>query len=137
MGPPERLRDALRRGWRRVAGSPSRAELFYSQRYRLELTGTAVDPLRGERVLASLISQGLFGESRVRRPEAASFQQLRRVHTDDYLDSLARPGALRDRASDNVPTGALALLELDAGHWPHVSAGSATLKRFVVPRELA
>ncbi len=55
----------------------------------------------------------------------------------DLVLLLARPGALRDRASDNVPTGALALLELDAGHWPDVSAGSATLKRFVVPRELA
>ena len=55
----------------------------------------------------------------------------------DLVLLLARPGGLRDRASDNVPTGGLALLELDAGRWHDVSAGSATLRRFVVPRELA
>ena len=54
----------------------------------------------------------------------------------DLVLLLARAGALRDRASENVPTGALAVLNLDAGRWPDVTEGSATLKRFVVPREL-
>ena len=54
----------------------------------------------------------------------------------DLVLLLARPGSLRDRASENVPTGALAVLDLDARRWPDVSAGSATLRRFVVPRDL-
>jgi phosphohistidine phosphatase len=49
---------------------------------------------------------------------------------------LARPGSLRERASENVPTGALAVLDLDVQRWSEVSVGSATLDRFVVPREL-
>jgi phosphohistidine phosphatase len=54
----------------------------------------------------------------------------------DLVLLLAAPGALRDRASDNVPTGALAVLDVDVGRWPDVAAGSATLRRFVVPRDL-
>ena len=54
----------------------------------------------------------------------------------DLVLLLARPGSLRDRASENVPTGALAVLELDVRHWPDVAAGAATLRRFVVPRDL-
>ena len=56
--------------------------------------------------------------------------------TMDLVLLLARPGSLRERASENVPTGALAVLDLDAQRWSEVSAGSATLDRFVVPREL-
>jgi hypothetical protein len=49
---------------------------------------------------------------------------------------LAGPGRLRDRAAANVPTGALALLELDVGAWGDAAPGAASLTRFVVPREL-
>ncbi len=49
---------------------------------------------------------------------------------------LAGPGPLRDRAADNVPTGALAVLELDVAAWAEVAPGAASLTRFVVPREL-
>ena len=55
----------------------------------------------------------------------------------DLVLLLARPGTLRDRASENVPTGALAVLELDASRWPAAAPGAATLRRFVVPRELS
>jgi len=55
----------------------------------------------------------------------------------DLVVLLAQPGRLRDRASENVPTGALATLEIDAGTWADVAPGSARLTRFVVPRELA
>ena len=55
----------------------------------------------------------------------------------DLVLLLTRPGALRDRAAENVPTGALAVLELDARCWPAATAGAATLRRFVVPRELS
>ncbi len=49
---------------------------------------------------------------------------------------LAGPGRLRDRAAANVPTGALAVLELDVGAWGDAAPGAASLTRFVVPREL-
>ncbi len=49
---------------------------------------------------------------------------------------LAGPGPLRDRAAENVPTGALAVLELDVAAWAEVAPGGASLTRFVLPREL-
>jgi phosphohistidine phosphatase len=55
----------------------------------------------------------------------------------DLVLLLARPGALRNRAAENVPTGALAVLDLEAGRWSDVTPGAATLTRFVVPRQLA
>jgi phosphohistidine phosphatase len=54
----------------------------------------------------------------------------------DLVLLLAEPGRLRERAAENVPTGALAILELDVERWRDVSPGHATLTRFVVPREL-
>jgi len=54
----------------------------------------------------------------------------------DLLLLLAAPGPLRDRVRVNVPTGALAELEVDVERWVDVSPGNACLTRFVVPREL-
>ena len=48
--------------------------------------------------------------------------------------SLARPGALRDRALEKLPTGALATLELDT--WLDLAPGTADLVELVTPREL-
>ena len=53
-----------------------------------------MDPLRGERILAFLTSQGLTGPRRLHAPEAASYRQLRQVHTEAYIDSLLETGAL-------------------------------------------
>ena len=55
----------------------------------------------------------------------------------DLVLLLARPGPLRDRAVENVPTGALAVLDLEAERWSDVTPGAATMTRFVVPRQLA
>ena len=49
---------------------------------------------------------------------------------------LAAPGPLRKRASENLPTGALAELELDVGRWVDVSPEAARLSEFVRPRDL-
>jgi len=49
---------------------------------------------------------------------------------------LARPGRLRERAGEKVPTGALATLEADIEQWAELEVGSARLAAFVVPREL-
>jgi phosphohistidine phosphatase len=54
----------------------------------------------------------------------------------EVLLLLAAPGKLRDRAAVNVPTGALAELEADAGRWVDLMPGNARLTTFVVPREL-
>ena len=54
----------------------------------------------------------------------------------DVLLLLAAPGELRERASVNVPTGALAELEADVVRWADVSPGEARLTEFVVPQEL-
>lgn len=50
---------------------------------------------------------------------------------------LAAPGPNRKRARNNVPTGALVQLELDAEHWADVEPGGGQMTRFVVPRDLA
>jgi len=54
----------------------------------------------------------------------------------DLVMLLAGPGPQRDRASVNVPTGALVVLETGVTHWSSVSAGTASLTTFVVPRDL-
>jgi acetoin utilization deacetylase AcuC-like enzyme len=69
-------------------------QFVYTRRYQIDLPGVLHDPRRGEHILAFLDSTGLLGPAAVHRPAPASFRQLRRVHTDDYLDSLNRPGAL-------------------------------------------
>jgi phosphohistidine phosphatase len=49
---------------------------------------------------------------------------------------LARPGELRDRAAQKLPTAALATLALD-GAWAELDEGGATLTALVLPRELS
>lgn len=83
----------LRRGRRRLLLRPQ-VGFVYSRGYQLELPGATYDSRRGERILTFLDSTGLLGSRAVHRPEPATFRHLRRVHTDDYLDSLSRPEAL-------------------------------------------
>jgi len=78
-------------------------ELVYSRRYQIELPGAAADPLRGERILAFLAAQGLTSARHLHTPEAATYRQLRFVHTDDYIDSLSRPGALLPIVGFDLP----------------------------------
>jgi len=66
----------------------------YSRRYQLDLPGASYDSRRGERILTFLDSTGLLASRAVHRPEPATFRHLRRVHSDEYLDSLNNPGAL-------------------------------------------
>jgi acetoin utilization deacetylase AcuC-like enzyme len=61
------------------------------------------DPLRGERILAFLTSQGLTGPRRLHAPEAATYRQLRQVHTEAYIDSLLEPGALLQIVGLDLP----------------------------------
>ena len=88
------LLQRLRRGRRRFGCALRRPllELVYDDVYRLDLPG--VDSQRGERILAALDGAGLLHPRAVHRAEPAAFRDLRRVHTDAYLDSLSRPDAL-------------------------------------------
>lgn len=54
----------------------------------------------------------------------------------ELLLLLAAPGPLRERARANLPTGALAALEIDVERWADVSSGAARLTAFVLPRKL-
>jgi acetoin utilization deacetylase AcuC-like enzyme len=69
-------------------------DFVYSRRYQLELPGATYDTSRGGRILTFLDSTGLLDTRAVHRPEPATFRNLRRVHSDEYLDSLNQPGAL-------------------------------------------
>ncbi|MFL6194613.1 MAG: hypothetical protein ACJ75H_10620 [Thermoanaerobaculia bacterium] len=90
------LAKAWRRGRQRIArlGGTPRVQLVYSQKYQLDLPGVVYDPRRGERILASLDDAGLLDLEAVHTAEPVPFRHLRRVHADDYLESLNRPEAL-------------------------------------------
>jgi acetoin utilization deacetylase AcuC-like enzyme len=111
----------LRRGRRHLGGlfRPSPVAFVYSRRYQLELPGLLYDPRRGEQILAFLDATGLLGRRSLHAPLPATFHQLRRVHTDDYLDSLNLPGALTRIAgltlSEALSDRALAVQRFMAG----------------------
>jgi len=100
---PSRLARALRRAARALGLGRRPLDLVYSRAYRIELPATAADPLRGERILSFLLGAGLAEARRVHAPEPASFQQLRRVHDEGYLESLPRPGALAKILGFDLP----------------------------------
>lgn len=83
-----RLRRLRRRWWRGAAP----VDFVYSESYPVNLA--AVDALRGERILNALDDAGLLSRRRAHRAPLATFRDLRRVHTDEYLESLDRAGAL-------------------------------------------
>ena len=93
---PSALAKVWRRGRRRLAGIAGRrpVQLVYGRRYEVDLPGVAYDFQRGERILACLDAAGLLDPGAVHTAEPIPFRFLRRVHTDDYLDSLTRPDAL-------------------------------------------
>ena len=96
LSPRRSLLAAFRRGRVRLSrlAGPPRVQFVYSRRYQIELPGAIYDPQRGERILACLDSAGLLDPAAVHAAEPAPFRHLRRVHADDYLDSLSRPETL-------------------------------------------
>ncbi len=76
---------AIRRSLR-----PSGIVLIYDPRYVVQLGSIPMDPLRAEMVLAFLTDEGLVRRRELLRPQSASMKNLRRVHTDKYLESLER-----------------------------------------------
>jgi acetoin utilization deacetylase AcuC-like enzyme len=90
---PGSLRRAVVRALRRAAfrlqgrGFP----LVYDPRYEHGVFGVPLDPLRGERILASLREGGFLQRDGLFAPRAASLANLLRVHTEDYLQRLEDP----------------------------------------------
>jgi acetoin utilization deacetylase AcuC-like enzyme len=74
--------------------SPIRKELIYSPGYQLEIGSLPYDPLRAERILTFLFLEGLADSRNLHEPKTASMADLRRVHTDAYLESLSSPETL-------------------------------------------
>lgn len=87
-----RLRRAWSRGRRSVLFGP--VDFVYSDDYRLSLGSVPLDPQRGERIVGALLASGITSRRRVLLPPPASLQELRRIHTDDWLERLRSPAAL-------------------------------------------
>jgi acetoin utilization deacetylase AcuC-like enzyme len=84
---------AIRRSLR-----PSGLVLIYDPGYVVRVGTSPIDPLRAEMVLAFLVDQGLVRRREMARPLAASLRNIRRVHTDRYLESLERREVLEQIA---------------------------------------
>ena len=104
-----------------------------------------------DRVLAELgspevaVDDGLYHASatelldRVRKLPDAVREAILVGHNPGLGDLcllLARPGPERDRVAVNLPTGALATLDLDASSWAELEPACAELAQVVLPREL-
>jgi acetoin utilization deacetylase AcuC-like enzyme len=90
---PRSLRRAIVRTLRRAAFhlQGRRLPLVYDPRYEQGVFGVPLDPLRGEKILASLRERGVLAEDGVSTPRPASLANLLRVHTEDYLRRLEDP----------------------------------------------
>jgi acetoin utilization deacetylase AcuC-like enzyme len=99
------LAASIRRHWRRLRrlGRPRAVDFVYSPDYELHLPGMLHDPQRGERILTFLAAEGLVRESAVHAPRPASLQEIARVHTAEYLDSLRDAAALARLLGFSVP----------------------------------
>jgi acetoin utilization deacetylase AcuC-like enzyme len=91
-GPLHGLVRAARRSYYRLRarGLP----LVFDDRYRHGLPGVPMDPLRGEKILGAVREAGLLDPSLLSEPRPASLQNLLRVHSAEYLQSVQEPATL-------------------------------------------
>ncbi len=89
---PRFLRRTLRRAVR-WATRPH-LELVFHPRYNLAVADIPHDPLRGERVLAFLASEGLVLRCSVHKPEPVWMKAVAKVHGAEYLESLRDPRSM-------------------------------------------
>lgn len=85
---PQPLRKTARKLRRRVV--PARIQVVYHEGYNHAFADVPADPLRAERILAFLASEGLVLRRHVHRPEPVTLKDLERVHAAEYLDSVNR-----------------------------------------------
>ena len=83
---------AARRSYYRLRGRG--VVIVYDPRYQRGLLGVPMDPLRGEKVVGALREAGLMDRNLLFEPRPASLQNLLRVHTPEYLDSVQEPDTL-------------------------------------------
>lgn len=100
------LRDwarRLRRFWvcRRASGVP----IVYHARYQKNVWGVSLDPLRAEKILVALREGGLLRRQGVSEPRPASVENLLRVHTASYVQSLQQGETLTRILGVEVPAG--------------------------------
>ena len=89
-GPFRRFRRRLARSLG-LSGGARGVRFIYHRRYRAGLAAVPMDAMRGERILAWLLDEGWTDRGRVVEPRPASVENLRRVHTGEYLRSLDDP----------------------------------------------
>lgn len=68
--------------------------LVFDGAYREQLHGLPLDPIRGEKILASLTMEHIVGGAQVSRPISAAMKNLLLAHEATYLESLQDPATL-------------------------------------------
>lgn len=81
----QRLRFLLR---------PSELSVVYHPAYARTVSGVPIDSARADRTLAFLLDEGLIRRRAVTQPIPASLENILRVHTPRYLDSLQNAATL-------------------------------------------
>lgn len=89
----DRVPRFLRRPLKRLMPMP-RMDVVFSPGYSRAAFGVPGDPLRAEKILTFLTSERLCEPDCVHKPWPASIRTLRRVHTDEYLESLREEATL-------------------------------------------
>lgn len=89
---PRFLRCARRR-LLRLLRRPQ-AQVVYHERYNASFPCLPNDPLRAERILAFLASEGLVLPRAIHHPLPAALKDLEQIHGANYLDSIHEPAAL-------------------------------------------
>ncbi len=93
-----RMRDAVERLWRVIRRRRLRRTLAVVHRPgAVPLVGSVeVDPLRSSKIRAFLEREGILSASSIAVARPATIEELCRVHTVDYLESLQRDEALAE-----------------------------------------
>ena len=96
-----------------------RVAFVYHASYARTVSGVPIDPSRADEILAFLLDRKLIRRRDVYRPIPASYQNLLRVHTPAYLESLQDPTTLAAIFGAPVPPdevqGILDLQRLSVG----------------------
>jgi acetoin utilization deacetylase AcuC-like enzyme len=91
-GPLHALARAVHRSYYRLRAR--RLPFVFDDRYQHGLPGVPMDPLRGEKILGAVREAGLLDRNLLSEPRPASLQNLLRVHTAEYLQSVQEPATL-------------------------------------------
>jgi len=93
---PQRVGREVRRRWRclRRAWTHRDIRFVYHRDYVHSLSGVPMDRARAERILGSLVEEGLVDRVDIEVPRRASLRNLLRAHSPAYLEALERKDAL-------------------------------------------